>query len=122
VDPENDQFSSEPNNRFPIISSTGMGGEGCHVVGAGDGGNAAGNAADNGSMDNSNTNSSADVVRNTASDQPLPDTGGVPLYGVIGSGLVFAGAAVMLISISPLRRVSTPARRRTTLRRRPPSG
>jgi hypothetical protein len=33
VDPENDVFPRGPNDTFPIISSTGIGGEGCHVVG-----------------------------------------------------------------------------------------
>jgi hypothetical protein len=33
VDPENDVFARGPNDTFPIISSTGIGGEGCHVVG-----------------------------------------------------------------------------------------
>jgi hypothetical protein len=32
VDPENDQFPAAPNDTFPIISSTGVGGEGCRVV------------------------------------------------------------------------------------------
>jgi len=39
VDPENDVFARGPNDTFPIISSTGIGGDGCHVVGqSGDGG------------------------------------------------------------------------------------
>jgi hypothetical protein len=33
VDPENDVFPRGPNDTFPIISSTGIGGEGCRVVG-----------------------------------------------------------------------------------------
>jgi hypothetical protein len=33
VDPENDVFARGPNDTFPIISSTGIGGDGCHVVG-----------------------------------------------------------------------------------------
>ena len=33
VDPENDQFPRGPNDTFPIISSTGIGGDGCRVVG-----------------------------------------------------------------------------------------
>ena len=90
-DPENVQFSSEPNNRFPIISSTGIDGRGCHVVDGGD----AGNADDNGSMDDNDTNSSDDVIPDTTSNEPLPNTGGVPLYAVIVSGLRFAGAGVL---------------------------
>ena len=108
VNPENDQVSSEPHNRLPIIRSTGTDGKGCHVVDAGD----AGNADDNGSMDNNNTGSSNDVIRDTTSDQPLPNTGGVPLYGVIVSGLVFAGAGVLLLALQPF---SISARRRPTM-------
>ena len=33
VDPENDEFPTAPNDTFPIISSTGIEGEGCRVVG-----------------------------------------------------------------------------------------
>jgi hypothetical protein len=33
VDPENDVFARGPNDTFPIISSSGIGGDGCHVVG-----------------------------------------------------------------------------------------
>jgi hypothetical protein len=33
VDPENDVFPRGPNDTFPIISSTGIGGDGCRVVG-----------------------------------------------------------------------------------------
>ena len=33
VDPENDQFPRGPNDTFPILSSTGIDGEGCRVVG-----------------------------------------------------------------------------------------
>jgi hypothetical protein len=108
VDPENDQVSSEPHNRLPIIRSTSTDGKGCHVVDAGD----AGNADDNGSMDNNNTGSSNDVIRDTTSDQPLSNTGGVPLYGGIVSGLVFAGAGVLLLALQPL---SISARRRPTM-------
>ena len=43
VDPENDQFPRGPNDTFPILSSTGVGGEGCRVVGdSRDGGGDAG--------------------------------------------------------------------------------
>jgi len=63
-------------------------------------------------MDNNNTGSSNDVIRDTTSDQPLPNTGGVPLYGVIVSGLVFAGAGVLLLALQPF---SISARRRPTM-------
>src|SRR5215211_7585396 len=50
VDPENDVFPRGPNDTFPIISSTGIGGEGCRVVGAStDGGST--NAGDVNSKD-----------------------------------------------------------------------
>lgn len=87
VDPENDQFPRGPNDTFPIISSTGIGGQGCHVVDGADTGN---------TNDNGNTNSSDDVIPETVSDETLPNTGGVPLSGLIVSGLVFAGAGLLL--------------------------
>jgi hypothetical protein len=116
VDPENDQFAREPNSRFPIISSTGIEGQGCRVV---EGANA-GNAADNGSMDNGgDTSSKNDVIPDTTSDKPLPDTGDVPLFAAIVFGLILAGA---VLSISAFQPVSTSARRRPTRDRRPPTG
>jgi hypothetical protein len=87
VDPENDTFPEEPNDTYRIISSTGIGGQGCHVVDGADTGN---------TNDNGNTNSSDDVIPETVSDEPLPNTGGVPLSGLIVSGLVFAGAGLLL--------------------------
>ena len=49
-------------------------------------------------MDDNDTNSSDDVIPDTTSNEPLPNTGGVPLYAVIVSGLRFAGAGVLLCS------------------------
>jgi hypothetical protein len=119
VDPENDQFAREPNSRFPIISSTRIEGQGCHVVENAD----TGNAADNGSMDNGgDTSSKNDVIPDTTSKKPLPETGGVPLYGAIVFGLVLASAGVLLFSISAFQPVSTSARRRSTRFRQPPTG
>ena len=61
VDPENDDFQTGPNDTFSIISSTGIEGEGCRVVGQSedpdddDGGNYNG-GNDNGGNNNSNNN------------------------------------------------------------------
>jgi hypothetical protein len=57
VDPENDQFPRAPNDTFPIISSTGIGGEGCRVVGdSTDGGGNTGSVDRGASIDDSKTN------------------------------------------------------------------
>src|SRR5215212_6680910 len=57
VDPENDVFARGPNDTFPIISSTGIGGEGCHVVGQSrDSGGDAGNVDGDASIDDAKTN------------------------------------------------------------------
>ncbi len=100
VDPENDQFERGPNDTFPILSSTGVGGEGCRVVGGG------GDADDNNtdrtaSMDDSgtdagDTNSADDVVPDTVSEKPLPKTGGVPLLASAVAGLLFASGGFLL--------------------------
>jgi hypothetical protein len=88
VDPENDQFPRAPNDTFPIISSTGIGGEGCRVVGdSTDGGNA--NAGDVTSKDG--------VIPDTITEnQVLPNTGGfsilVPAIAVVA--LLIIGAAI----------------------------
>lgn len=78
VDPENDNFSRAPNDRFPIISSTGVGGEGCQAVKA---------ANDSGGGDN---NGNDDVIDNTVPDRDLPDTG--------GPGVVFSAAGLLIAS------------------------
>ena len=90
VDPENDQFPEGPNDTFPIVSSTGIGGEGCRVV---DGANA----------DPGNTDSRDDVIPDTVSDEPLPNTGGVPVLGVVVLGL-FCAASGLLFFRSSARR------------------
>jgi hypothetical protein len=104
VDPENDQFPAGPNDTFPIISSTGIGGEGCHVVDGGD----ANNTDDTGSIDDGSTNagkanSPDKVIPDTVSDEPLPDTGGVPLFGLVVSGLFLVSAGTLLLR-STIRR------------------
>ena len=93
VDPENDTFPREPNSEFPIISSTGVGGQGCHVVNGAD----AGNTGANNSTSPGDTNSRKDVIPNTTSDKPLPNTGGVPLYVLLASGLFFGCVGLYLI-------------------------
>src|SRR5919107_589869 len=98
VDPENDVFARGPNDTFPIISSTGIGGEGCHVVGqSGDGGSA--NAGD--------VNSKEGVIPDTISSesQALPNTGGfsflVPAIAVVA--LLITGAAIATLSFGVRR-------------------
>jgi LPXTG-motif cell wall-anchored protein len=119
VDPENDQFPREPNDTFPIISSTGIEGEGCHVLEP----NNTGNTGSNNGMDNSgNTNSGGSVIPGTTSDGPLPNTGGVPLYVAIIAGLILAGSGVLLYSRSAFQLLSTSARLRSRENGRPPTG
>jgi hypothetical protein len=103
VDPENDQFPEAPNDTFPIISSTGIGGEGCRVV---DQGGDADNTDDPGVADTADTDDSggkdtdgADpqdgVIEGTIpEDKLLPNTGGVPLLGLAVSGLILVGAGL----------------------------
>ena len=105
VDPENDQFQRSPNDTFPIISSTGVGGEGCRVV---DGGGDAGNTDDTASMDDRSANtgnagSEDRVIPDTISDNSLPNTGGMSLLGPVVSGLAFIGAGFLLFK-SAMRR------------------
>ena len=97
VDPENDVFARGPNDTFPIVSSTGIGGEGCHVVGqSGDGGSA--NAGD--------VNSKEGVIPDTSSEsRVLPNTGGlsflVPAIAVVA--LLITGAAIATLSFGVRR-------------------
>jgi hypothetical protein len=102
VDPENDVFPRGPNDTFPIISSTGIGGEGCRVVGdSSDGGGDAGNVDRGASIDNAKTNagdvnSKDGVISDTISDNPVPNTGGMPLLGPAVSGLAIIGVGLLL--------------------------
>ena len=87
VDPENDVFPRGPNDTFPIISSTGIGGEGCRVVGD----------SSDGGADVGNANSKDGVIPDTISEsQVLPNTGGlsflVPAIAVVA--LLISGAAI----------------------------
>jgi LPXTG-motif cell wall-anchored protein len=119
VDPENDQFPREPNDTFPIISSTGIEGKGCHVLEPAN----TGNTGSNNSMDNGgNTNSRDGVIPDTSSNLPLPNTGGVPLHVAIIVGLILAGGGVLLYSKSAFQPLSTSARRRSREDGRPPTG
>lgn len=85
VDPENDQFPEAPNDTFPIISSTGIGGQGCRVIEQSDDPGTEDVAADE------------DVIDDTIPDDPLPDTGGPPLLSVAILGFVLVAAGVSLI-------------------------
>jgi hypothetical protein len=96
VDSENNTFPREPNNKFPTISSTGIDGQGCHVAGSANAADAGGNNRTNDSITNAgNTNSRGDVIPNTTSHEILPNTGGVPLVGLVASGLFFACAGLL---------------------------
>jgi hypothetical protein len=118
VDPENDQFPREPNDTFPIISSTGIDGKGCHILEPGN----TSNTGSNNSMDNGgNTNSRDGIIPDTTSGQQLPNTGGLPLYVAIIAGLILAGGGVLLYSLSAFQPVSTSARQRSSFLRRPPT-
>jgi hypothetical protein len=102
VDPENDVFPRGPNDTFPIISSTGVGGDGCRVVGdSTDGGGDAGNTDDTTSIDDAKTNagdvnSKEGVIPDTISEHQVPNTGGMPLLGPVVSGVAFIGVGLLL--------------------------
>ena len=93
--------SEGPNDTFPIISSTGVGGDGCQVV---DDGGDTGNTNDNGSIDaGNNVDSQDDVIDDTISDQPLPNTGGAPLLVLAVSSLFIVGGGFLFLR-STIRR------------------
>ena len=102
VDPENDVFPRGPNDTFPILSSTGIGGEGCRVVGESrDGGGDAGNVDGDASIDNAKTNvgdvnSKEGVIPDTISEHQVPNTGGMLLLGPVVSGVAFIGVGLLL--------------------------
>jgi hypothetical protein len=98
VDPENDVFPRGPNDTFPIISSTGVGGDGCRVVGES---RDAGNTDDTTSIDDANTNagdvnSKDGVIPDTISAHQVPNTGGMPPLGPVVSGVAFIGVGLLL--------------------------
>ena len=103
VDPENDVFRRGPNDTFPIISSTGVGGDGCRVVGdsrdgGGDAGNVDGDASiDKGNINAGEVNSKDGVIPDTISEHQVPNTGGMPLLGLAALGLaaIVAGSSVL---------------------------
>ena len=113
VDPENDQFRRGPNDTFPIISSTGVGGEGCRVAGGADGdrdgGRDAANTDDAATLDDGGSTNAGDVdsrdgvKADTISERQVPDTGGMPLFGFVVPGLAFVGVGLLLFR-SAMRR------------------
>ena len=102
VDPENDVFPRGPNDTFPIISSTGVGGDGCRVVGdSTDGGGDAGNVDGDASIDDAkknvgDVNSKDGVIPDTISEHQVPNTGGMQLLGPVVSGVAFIGVGLLL--------------------------
>lgn len=77
---ENDTPGGDVNDTFPVISSTGIGGEGCRAVQA--------------SNDGDPTNKD-DVVPGTNPGGNLADTGG-PLLGFVVAGLLLTGGGLLL--------------------------
>ena len=86
VDPENFEPDNQPNSTFPIVSSTGIGGEGCQVVKA---------ASD--SNDPNGSDGGDDVIDDTIPNKPLPNTGGMPLLGLLIVGLALTGAGFSIL-------------------------
>lgn len=90
VDPENFTLDDQPNDTFPIVSSTGVGGEGCRAVAAAEdtpdnGGEAANDAGESTVPEG--------VIVSTIPDKTLANTGGpaplLPLSALmVGAGLL----------------------------------
>lgn len=106
VNPENFKPSRQPNDTFPIVSTTGIGGEGCQPVGdSAEGRNSDPDPGD-GNVSNEvipDGDSDDGVIRGSIPHRPLPNTGGPPLL-LIGFGVLGLGAALAVLRIAPRRR------------------
>lgn len=87
-------FSRKPNQTFPVVSSTGIGGKGCRPAGAGQ--------EDAGSSNVSDPRD--DVVRDTIPNRPLPNTGGTLAVGTALLGLASLGIGCSAVGFAAWRR------------------
>jgi hypothetical protein len=110
VDPENDQFPEAPNDTFPIVSSTGIDGQGCRAAGGGaDGGDPddtdSVDGVGSGDVDAGEVNLKDEVITGTIPDKLLPNTGGMPLLALVVTGLALVDAGISVLR-STIRRTT----------------